>query len=96
MMGAVTLHETAALYVIGINAFAFLLYGADKFLAVKGFWRFRDSTLIAIALFGGTIGAIAGQRIFRHKTKKYRFVMPSVLLAQIAIGAYLLMGSSHA
>lgn len=81
-------NENLLLYLIAINGVAFVLYGLDKYLAIKGFWRFRDSTLIAIAIFGGTLGAVAGQRFFRHKTKKYRLLMPLVLAIQLGIIIY--------
>lgn len=88
-MNSFALYDSALLYyIVLINTIAFLLYGMDKFLAIKGFWRFRDSTLIAVAIFGGTIGAITGQRVFRHKTKKYRYVIPLVLLIQFALAVY--------
>lgn len=78
-------NENLLLYLIAINGVAFVLYGLDKYLAIKGFWRFRDSTLIAITIFGGTLGAVAGQRFFRHKTKKYKLLMPLVLTVHVGI-----------
>ena len=36
-------------------------------------WRISESTLLAVAFFGGWPGAKYGQRKFRHKTRKQPF-----------------------
>lgn len=56
-----------------INVLAFALFGIDKRRAAAGAWRIRESTLIGAALAGGWLGAKAGQRHFRHKTRKQPF-----------------------
>lgn len=72
-------------YLIIINAAAFLLMLADKQKARQGAWRIPESTLISMAVLGGSIGAIAGMKLFRHKTKHPKFYigLPLILAAQI-------------
>ena len=62
-----------AYYVIAINFVAFAAFGIDKALAGNGARRVREADLLALALIGGTPGAYAGRRLFRHKTRKQPF-----------------------
>lgn len=75
-------------YLISVNAVAFILMLADKRKARKGAWRIPESTLMGIALLGGSIGAIAGMNLFRHKTKHPKFFigLPVILALQIVLG----------
>jgi len=54
---------------------AFVAYGFDKQLAKAGARRVPEKTLHTLALFGGWPGALAAQRLFRHKTQKRKFRM---------------------
>lgn len=58
---------------IGINLIAFLAFGWDKRQAERDGSRIAERTLIGVALFGGALGALIGQQVFRHKTKKQPF-----------------------
>ncbi len=58
---------------IAINFFAFAAFGIDKMKAEAGSWRVAESTLLLFALLGGSPGAYAGRRVFRHKTRKQPF-----------------------
>lgn len=46
--------------------------------------------LLLLAAFGGSIGAWAGMRLWHHKTlhKKFRYGIPAIIIAQVAIAAY--------
>ena len=57
----------------------------DKQKARRGAWRIPEATLMGVAILGGSIGAIAGMRLFRHKTKHPKFYigLPCILAAQI-------------
>lgn len=82
-----------ACYLIVINLVAFALMGIDKHRAkVRGTRRIPERTLFLSALLGGSIGAIAGMQLFRHKTKHRYFVwgMPLILLVQLAVTIWLL------
>ena len=40
------------------NAVAFVLCGADKFFAKRGWRRIRERTLLGIAALGGSVGVL--------------------------------------
>ena len=75
------------LYLILINLAAWGLMGADKYRARKHAWRIPERTLFAVALLGGSLGAILGMYLWHHKTKHWYFVigMPLILVAQILV-----------
>ncbi len=78
-------------YLVSINALALLLYGYDKRQAVVGRTRIPELVLHAAALCGGSPGALLGQGLFRHKTRKFSFqaVFLLIILLQIAaLGGY--------
>jgi uncharacterized membrane protein YsdA (DUF1294 family) len=67
-----------ALFVIGIyllmSACAFAMYASDKRRAASGARRISEVTLHAIELIGGWPGALAAQRVFRHKRRKTSYM----------------------
>lgn len=79
------------LYLILINAAAFLLMLADKHRARKNRWRIPERTLLGCAAIGGSIGALAGMYLGRHKTRHLRFTIgiPVMLALQIIAGIFL-------
>lgn len=79
------------LYIGLVNVFAFILYGIDKLKAQKSKWRVPESTLIGIAIIGGSIGAWSGMKVWHHKTlhKKFKYGILLILVAQIALCIYL-------
>ena len=79
------------LYLIIINAAAFLLMLADKLKAKRGAWRIPEATLLGVAAIGGSIGALAGMYTFRHKTRHMKFTLgiPLILIAQIALATWI-------
>lgn len=74
-------------YLLAINIIAFTSMWIDKQKAKHNKWRIKERTLFLQALFGGSIGAMSGMYLFRHKTKHRSFVigMPMILILQIAI-----------
>jgi uncharacterized membrane protein YsdA (DUF1294 family)/cold shock CspA family protein len=52
---------------------AFFAYALDKSAATTGQWRTQESTLNFFALIGGWPGALAAQRLLRHKSRKQSF-----------------------
>lgn len=80
------------LYLLTINAIAFLLMLVDKQKARKNLWRIPEATLMGSALLGGSIGALAGMYTFRHKTRHPKFTLgiPAIFILQIALGGYIL------
>lgn len=77
------------IYLLLINAAAFLLMLIDKQKARRGRWRISEAALLWSAALGGSIGALAGMYLFRHKTKHKKFTLgvPAILTAQIVIAA---------
>ena len=79
---------TAAFIVL--NLLTFVLFGIDKAKAETGTWRVAESTLLMLALLGGTLGAYAGRALFRHKTRKQPF---GAILFAIAVLQVLALGA---
>ena len=61
------------IYVIIINVVTFFIYGLDKSRAKAGQWRIPEAQLIFLAVIGGSVGALAGMKVFHHKTRKPKF-----------------------
>ena len=80
-------------YLAAINVVTFLVYGIDKLRAKRGAWRVSEKTLFVLPLLGGSVGAIAGMRVFHHKTKHwyFKYGLPLILLLQIALVVWLKM-----
>ena len=76
--------------VIFLNIITFLLYGLDKQKARQRRWRIPERVLIGFAMIGGSIGAYAGMKVFRHKTQKKKFSLgvPLIFLIQIGLLFY--------
>lgn len=55
------------------NVVVFCVYWWDKGAARNDLWRVSEATLLGLAFFGGSPGAIAAQRLLRHKTRKEPF-----------------------
>ena len=71
------------------------VYSRDECRRVRGVrlcavlhrWRVPEKTLLLIALLGGSPGAYAGMKIFRHKTRHRKFSagIPVILAVQCAV-----------
>ena len=83
--------QAFTIYLVFINILAFVLMGADKAKAKRNAWRIPEKTLFLSAILGGSIGAILGMQLFRHKTRHRSFVlgMPAILAAQVVIALVL-------
>ena len=79
------LEKLLLVYLLLVNAAGFLLMLVDKIKARKNLWRIPEATLMGVAAIGGSIGAIAGMNLFRHKTKHAKFYigLPVMLAFQI-------------
>ncbi len=55
------------------NAAAFLLFGLDKWRAIRTTRRVPEATLLALAALGGWLGGWVAMELFRHKTIKFGF-----------------------
>lgn len=78
-------------YLAALNVFALLLMGIDKVKARRGSWRIPEKALFLSAILGGSLGAMLGMVMFRHKTKHMTFVigMPLIFLIEAVCAYYL-------
>lgn len=74
-------------YLAAINFTTWVAYGLDKGRAKSGKWRIPERTLLLLALVGGSLGALAGMIMFRHKTRKSKFYIsvPVMFVAHCVI-----------
>ncbi len=59
--------------IISMNITTFIAYGVDKKRAQTKKYRVSEETLIWLQILGGFVGAVVGQKYFKHKTKKASF-----------------------
>jgi len=78
-------------YLLLINAAGLLLMLADKHKARKNAWRIPESSLMAIAAAGGSLGVLTGMYLFRHKTlhPKFSIGVPVLLALHIVLLCFL-------
>ena len=60
------------LYLVA-SVVTYIAYAWDKNAAIGGHWRTEEMTLHLFALIGGWPGALAAQRLLRHKSAKESF-----------------------
>lgn len=81
-----------ALWLVLINVITFFVFGADKLQAKRKekkdtVRRVPEKTLFLLSALGGSVGALLGMRVFRHKTlhRAFRFGVPLILALQIIL-----------
>lgn len=86
------LYALAGAYAI-LSVIALIAYGRDKRLAKEKKWRTPEKVLLLLGFLGGSVGALAGMQIFRHKTKHWYFWAVNIagLLWQAGLLIYLLL-----
>ena len=86
-----SLHQLTLYYLAAINVITFLIYGIDKWKAKKQKWRISESTLLMLAVIGGSVGAWIGMKTWHHKSlhKKFKYGIPFILTLQLALMIYL-------
>ena len=82
-----------AIWLVLVNLAAFVVFGWDKFKAKyrekhPAARRVPERTLFLLALLGGSVGALLGMRVWRHKTlhRSFRIGTPLILAAQVLLG----------
>lgn len=75
------------IYLVLINIFGIFIMYDDKKKARKGYWRIPEQRLFIVALLFGSLGILAGMKLFRHKTRHFKFVygIPLILILQVFI-----------
>ena len=83
-------------YLAAINVITLIVYGIDKLKAKKGKWRIPESTLLLLAIVGGSIGAWCGVKVWHHKTmhKKFRYGIPLIIAIHIGLSFYMITKAS--
>ena len=81
-----------ALWLIAVNLATFFVFGIDKWKARRKetretVRRIPEKTLFLLSALGGSVGALLGMKVWRHKTlhKTFRFGIPAILILQIVI-----------
>lgn len=84
------LTDIALWYVAFINAWAFTMYGIDKYKAKHGLWRIPEAALLLVATAGGSVGAWCGMQVFHHKTRKPKFSIgvPVIFVVEVVLVVY--------
>lgn len=78
-------------YLVLMNLAAFALYALDKRRAQRRMWRVPEATLLLAAALGGSLGALLGIHLLRHKTKylKFTVLVPLFFCVHAAVFSYL-------
>ena len=73
--------------IIGVNVITFVVYGIDKLKAKKGKWRVLETTLLLLAIIGGSVGAWCGVKVWHHKTMhlKFKYGIPLIMAVQVGL-----------
>ena len=73
--------------IIGVNVITFVVYGIDKLKAKKGKWRVPETTLLLLAIVGGSVGAWCGVKVWHHKTvhAKFKYGIPLIMAMQAGL-----------
>lgn len=82
-------HRIAVLWLVAINLWTVFRFWQDKRRARGDVRRTPESTLLGLAVLGGTPGAFAARALFRHKTRKQPFssnLHAIALLQALALG----------
>lgn len=81
------------IYILAVSLLTWMMFGIDKWKAVHGKWRIRESTLLGLSLIGGAAGGLAAMYLFRHKIRKMRFRVgvPLMFFAQMVLLFWLYM-----
>jgi len=85
------LRQMITIYLVLVNAVGFVLMLSDKYRAKRDAWRIPEAALMGVALAGGSIGAIAGMYLVRHKTRHRKFTvgLPAILVLQTSVILFL-------
>ena len=79
------------LYLLIINAAAFLFMLIDKIKAVRGRWRIPERTLLGLCAMGGSFGGLIAMRLFRHKTLHPKFSIGIPVLLAVHVIALIML-----
>ena len=83
-----------ALFILFMTVVTFIVFGIDKWKAAHERWRVPESTLFLLAAFGGSLGALLGMQVWRHKTQHWTFRLgiPLIFVLQVGLLLWLVYG----
>lgn len=79
------------IYLILVNIAALITMAADKKHAVNKQRRVPESVLLTLSFIGGSIGALLGMLLCRHKTRHLKFTLLFSLFLILHIAIALLL-----
>lgn len=79
--------QYVVIYLVVMNLITCILYGVDKLKAIARGRRTPERVLLGFTFWGGSIGALIGMQVFRHKTKhlKFQICVPLFLIIHIVL-----------
>ena len=79
---------TPQVFLVILNSISMIFFGVDKLKSVRGGWRIPELRLLLLALLG-PFGGYTGMLLFRHKTRKVKFLLvPIFLFIQLYLIVY--------
>ncbi len=83
-------HKILIVYLATINFITFAAFALDKIAAIEHRSRISIVTLLGLAFIGGSLGALLGMYLLRHKTKKDYFTVgvPLIIIMQVVVIFY--------
>lgn len=72
-------------WIASASLIAFATYGWDKRRAGRGARRIPELALLSLALIGGSPGAALAMALFRHKTRKSRFLLGFAMVVAVQL-----------
>jgi uncharacterized membrane protein YsdA (DUF1294 family) len=81
-------------YLVLINLATFGAFALDKIAAENHRRRTSETTLLGLALAGGSLAALTAQQLLRHKTRKQPFRALLIAIAALhVVGAVMYLSS---
>ena len=79
-----SLPHFAALLLLLLNVFSFIIYGVDKWKAQHKKERISERTLLVCGALAGGWGACLGMVVWNHKTshRRFRYLIPLFVVIQ--------------
>ena len=75
------------IFLVIMNLVTFVAFGVDKRKAIKDKWRIPEKTLLLMGLMFGSLGQLAGMKVFHHITNKWYFWFCGMLSLALQIMA---------
>ena len=85
-------YKILIVYLVIINFITFAAFAIDKISALEHRSRIRIVTLLGLAFAGGSLGALLGMYLLRHKTRIDYFTVgvPLIMVMQVVVTFYLM------